>query len=348
MGSKQLSNMYLSTLCLEISMLMHSGFTAGICIHMMLEDEPDKDGKVILKALYNKLDAGDTLGEAMRSVKYFPNYMVSMVEVGEKTGNLTETLKALSKHYERQERLTVSIKNATLYPAVLLGMMIAVVMILIVQVLPIFNDVFARMGTQMSPLAEQLLNFGSWFRAASVVITIIAVAIFVVAFLIWAIPALRQGVVRGLKNRWGGSWVFGRVATYQFISSMSIALSSGLSIEESIELSASLNKESKVLNRKYTKCTSLLRDGSKLADALRGSGILSARDSRMLSIGDQSGLADTAMTEIARRSDDNVQDEISSIVGKIEPSLVIATSVIVGIILLSVMLPLVGIMTSIG
>jgi type IV pilus assembly protein PilC len=68
----------------------------------------------------------------------------------------------------------------------------------------------------------------------------------------------------------------------------------------------------------------------------------------MLSIGSRSGKADAAMSEIARRSDLDVQDDIDRIVGKIEPTLVIISSVIVGVILLSVMLPLMGIMTSIG
>jgi type IV pilus assembly protein PilC len=121
-----------------------------------------------------------------------------------------------------------------------------------------------------------------------------------------------------------------------------------LGVEDSINLAASLNSESKALNKKYEKCRELLNNGSSLADALRDSAILSTRDGRLLSLGDRSGMADTTMTEIARRSDKNVQDEIAGVVGKIEPTLVIITSVIVGVILLSVMLPLIGIMTSIG
>ena len=68
----------------------------------------------------------------------------------------------------------------------------------------------------------------------------------------------------------------------------------------------------------------------------------------MLSIGNRSGKADMAMAEIARRSDLDVQDNIDRIVSRIEPALVIISSVVVGVILLSVMLPLMGIMTSLG
>jgi len=68
----------------------------------------------------------------------------------------------------------------------------------------------------------------------------------------------------------------------------------------------------------------------------------------MLAVGSVSGKADIAMAEIARRSDIEVRDGIDRIVGRIEPTLVILSSAIVGVILLSVMLPLIGIMTSIG
>lgn len=329
-------------------MLLHSGFTAHYCVQMMLDDEPDANGKIVLTALSEKLEGGASLSGAMEETKLFPQYLYSMIEIGEKTGRLTETLKALSIHYKRQENLSTSIKNATLYPAVLLGMMIIVVMILIVQVLPIFNDVFGRMGTQMSPFAVRLMDFGTWFRAASIVITIVAAAVFLLVLIVWLVPSFKEGLAKSLKNRFGGRGIFGRIALYQFVSSMSLALSSGLSVKEAVELAASLNKDSKSLDKKYNNCLSLLEEGGKLSDALHTSGLLSARDSRMLSIGDSSGMVDTAMTEIAERNDEIIQAEISRIVSRIEPTLVVLTSAIVGVILLSVMLPLVGIMTSIG
>ena len=348
MGQKKLTNAYLSALCLEMSMLLHAGIAIRFGVEMMLDDEPDKDGKLVLQGLLDGLDEGGGLADAMIKSKHFPPYMINMVEIGERTGRLTETLKSLSEHYERQDRLAINIKNATLYPAVLLGMMIVVVLILIVQVLPIFNDVFGRMGAQMSPFAIQLMRFGTWFRGASVIIAAIFALIFVIAFLAWAIPSVRDGIVKVFKDRWGSKGVFGRIASSQFVSSMALAISSGLNIDDSVNLAASLNSDSKALNIKYDECKTLIANGSTLTEALKSTGILSAKDGRMLDLGNRSGMSDSAMEEIARRSDRSVQDEIASIVGRIEPTLVIMTSVIVGIILLSVMLPLVGIMTSIG
>jgi len=347
MAKRILTNAYLSAFSLEISMLIHSGITVKYGIEMMLDDESDKNGRVVLQSLLDGLADDIPLSEAMRGSGFFPAYMVQMIEIGEKTGRLTDTLKALAEHYERQERLAVAVKNAVLYPAILLAMMVAVVMILIVQVLPIFNEVFERMGAQMSPFAARLMDFGAWFRGASVVVAAVFLFVFIFAFLAWVVPFVRRGVSRFFVNKFGGRGVFGRIAATRFVSSMSLALASGIDIEESINMAASLN-DSSAITKRHRACVDLLQEGNSLADALKTANILSPRDARILSLGDKSGMADSAMAEIARRSDTQTQDEIARIVGRIEPTLVIITSVIIGIILLSVMLPLMGIMTAIG
>jgi len=346
--AKKLTNNYLSSMCLEMHMLLNAGIAIPTGIDMMLADEKDKDGQLVLQSLLDGLQGGVPLSEAMKPIAYFPPYMVSMIEIGERTGRLSETLKALSEHYERQERLSISIRNATVYPAILLGIMVVVVLILIVQVLPIFNEVFARMGTQMSPFALRLMQFGNWFRGAAVVIAIVFGIVFFLAFLAWVIPGIRSAIVGFFKRHFGEKGIFGRISSLQFVSSMTTALSTGLNIEDSVDMASALNADSPGFAVKASRCQEFLRDGKSLSEALKESGILGSRDSRMLSLGDQAGMADNAMSEIARRSDTSVQDEIAHVVSRIEPTLVIITSVIVGIILLSVMLPMMGIMTSIG
>ena len=99
---------------------------------------------------------------------------------------------------------------------------------------------------------------------------------------------------------------------------------------------------------KVKKCRELIADSSSFPDAVAESKLLSAKDCRMLSVGVKTGASDSVMFEIARRTDDEVQDNIDSIVGRVEPTIVIIMSVVVGLILLSVMLPLMGVMSTLG
>ena len=348
MSRKILNNNYLSMLCAELAMLLDAGMTIADCVQILIDDEPDKKGKEVLQTLLNSLDDGHTLSTSLKNSTHFPSYMIHMVEVGEKTGRVVETLKALSEYYERQIRLAVTIKNSILYPAVLLVLMIVVVLILIIQVLPIFNEVFSRLGTQMSPLAINLMQFGDWLGNAAITIATVFAALFVLLALMFIIPALRKGIGRCLANTFGHRGVFGKVAASRFVFAMRLAMASGLEITEAINTAAAVSAGSKAVENKHKKCIKLIEDGNPLSDSLTVSGILTPQEGKMLTIGARSGKSDEAMAEIARRSDINARESIDRIVARIEPTLVVVSSAIVGIILLSVMLPLMGIMTALG
>jgi len=329
-------------------MLLDAGLTLSDSVQVIQEDETGKEAKAIMQTLYDSLMLGNQFSTALKEAAVFPKYMVHMIEVGEKTGRLVQTLNALSEYYERQTRLSVTIKNSVLYPAVLLILMIVVVLILIVQVLPIFNDIFGRLGTQMDPFAVRLMQFGGWLGNAAVGIAIVISAILILALVMWFVPAIRKGITQAFANRFGNRGIFGKIASSRFVFAMTLGMASGLDTTESISIASAVSGGSKAVDEMHKKCASLLESGKTLPESLSGAGILSPQDGKMLSVGSVSGKADLAMAEIARRSDVDVRDSIDRIVGRVEPTLVILSSVIVGVILLSVMLPLMGIMTSIG
>ena len=348
MSQKTLNNTYLSMLFSEIAMLLDAGISVIDSLHILQEDEPSKEGKAIMEELVENMENGESFSISLGNTGSFPRYAVHMVEIGERTGRLVETLKALSEYYDRQVRLSVTIKNSVMYPAILLVLMVAVVLILIVQVLPIFNNVFSQLGTQMSSIAVSLMNFGTWLGNASFAIAVLIGAVLIFAILAVVLPDMRKSVFAVFSNKWGNSGVFGKIASSRFVFAMTLAMASGLDTDEAVEIAANVSGGSKPVDATHRECIDLLGTGSTLSEALTGSKILSLQDGKMLSIGSRSGKADEAMAEIARRSDVNVRDEIDRIVGGIEPTLVIVSCVVVGIILLSVMLPLMGIMTAIG
>ena len=348
MKNKTLNNTYLSMFCSELAMLLDAGLTISDSIQIIQEDESGKEAKVIMQVIYDSLMMGNQFSLSLKEASVFPKYMVHMVEVGEKTGRLVQTLNALSEYYERQTRLSVTIKNSILYPAVLLILMIVVVLILIVQVLPIFNDIFSRLGTQMDPFAVRLMQFGGWLGNAAVGIALVFTAVFVLILIMWIIPSIRRGIAQAFSNKFGNRGILGKIASSRFVFAMTLGMASGLDTAESINIAAAVSGGSRAVDEKHRKCVQFLESGKTLSEALCESGILSLQDGKMLSVGSVSGKADLAMSEIARRSDINVRDSIDRIVGRVEPTLVILSSVIVGVILLSVMLPLMGIMTSIG
>jgi type IV pilus assembly protein PilC len=192
------------------------------------------------------------------------------------------------------------------------------------------------------------MGFGAWLSGASTVFAAIGGVVILVALVALVIPSARVALGSYFNQSFGHRGIFGNIAASRFTSAMVLSLASGLDTSEAVTMAAGLSGTNKVLEEKNQKCLDLLQSGGTLANAMLQAGLLTARNSRMLSLGARSGMADSAMAEIASRSERDVQLEIDSLVGRIEPTMVIITSVIVGIILLAVMLPLMGIMTSIG
>jgi len=315
---------------------------------MLMEEDNDKESKRIMTGLFNATENGKLFSEAIEEAGVFPAYMVEMIALAEKTGKLEITMRSLSDYYARQYRLTASVKNAVFYPVILVTIMMVVIAVIIIQVLPIFNNVFNQMGTQMSPLAVGLMQFGQVLSGASTVIFVVIGILLVLMVLSYTVPSVRDSIASCFRNIFGDKGIFKRIASARFSFAMAMAIESGIDADDSIAMAARVTRGGKSLMPSAEKCRKFLAEGAKLGDALTQSGIFTSRNSRLLSMAQQTGTLPEAMQAIAERSEEIIRDEIDALISKIEPTLVILTSAIVGIILLSVMLPLVSIMSAIG
>ena len=133
----------------------------------------------------------------------------------------------------------------------------------------------------------------------------------------------------------------------RFASGMVLTLSSGMDTYEGLSLVQKL-ADSDEMKDKIEKCRELLLDGDSFPEALEKTDIFTSFYSQMISVGFKSGSMDQAMKQVAERIEKETEKKIYSLISILEPTLVIILSIIVGMILLSVILPLMGIMTTIG
>ena len=348
MKQKTLSFTHLSSFCLEISLFLRAGISINDGLHMLKQDDNNVRARKLLENLLSKTEKGGTFSEALKEACVFPEYMVEMVTLAEKTGKLESTMRSLSDYYARQHRLSVSIKNAVFYPIILISIMLVVIAVIVTQVLPIFNNVFNQMGAQMSYFAVNLMEFGQVLSGISTVLFVIIGIIIVLLILSFAIHFVRSAFVKCFTRTFADKGIFRRISSARFAFAMAVSLESGIDTDESITMAGEVAGGSDKLMERATRCKQLLSQGIKLGEALTATDIFSSRDSRLISLAERTGTLPEVMHTIAERSEEMIRDEIDSIVAKVEPTLVILTSVIVGIILLSVMLPLVGIMSTIG
>ena len=348
MSKRVLSNEYVSAFCLEMSLLLHSGIGTEDGLYLLAEDEPSKKNKAMLKAMAEVVAEGRPFSDAIREAGCFPKYVADMIDTGEATGRLEQSFRALADYYERQVQISNQIRSAILYPVILMVLMLVIIVVLLVKVLPIFNTVYEQLGGTMSGTARLLLSFGNTLGNIMPILCVILGVIVVAAALLSGSRVCRSAVLNFYKKIFGSRGLARRMAESRFASAMAMGMKSGLNIEEAFRTAMKFQDTTPKVQKRYEACLERLERGEPLAESFRAEKILEASYCRILDLGAKSGTSDDAMAEIARRMDDAVQMDIERKVGKIEPTIVIITSILVGIILIAVMLPLVNIMSSIG
>ncbi len=344
---KLLNNQELSMFCDQMAMIINAGISAMEGISIMLEDATTDEGREILQVILDKCNEGDTFHHSVEASGVFPKYALDMIEIGEQSGKLEEVMRALAFHYNREENVARGIKSAVTYPMLIVGMMLIVILVLVIKVLPIFNDVFKQLGTEMTGFSKGMLNFGNAVSKYALVIVIVA-AVIVALFFVFTKTGKGRAKMRGFLSKFVATrGLYDKIAAGRFASGMALTMSAGLDTDESLNMVSNL-VDNEDMVEKINKSKELMSTGSSFADALCSAGIFSSMYSRMISVGFRTGSVDKVLEKIAVGYDEEVDEKITNLISVLEPTLVIILSVVVCLILLSVMLPLMGVMGSIG
>ena len=327
-----LSNLELAEFFNQISMVLHSGISATEGLHLLLEDAQNEAERELLEKMIEVIETTGYFHEAASVSGVFPNYAVYMLKLGEETGTLDEVTNGLSEHYTREENLSGMIRSSLIYPSIMLGMMALVIIVLLTKVMPIFNQVFEQLGQEMTGFSAGLLNIGKALSNYSIAFIVLGIALVLVAIF----GRKRLPIYRSLQEK---------MSVCRFADGMSIALKSGLTPEQGLDLVTNLI-ENQDFHKKIETCREKLEEGMDFSAALHNCGIFTGTYSRMASIAGKAGTMDEAMAKISAEYEYDVNMRINQLITMLEPTLVIVLSLIVGIILFSVMLPLLGVMSA--
>ena len=156
----QLTNLEIASFCEQMAMIMKAGITPKDGLAILLSDTRDETTKQILQTLLKSSAMGETFTTSVKESGVFPEYVVNMIAIGEETGRMDDVMQSLSDYYEHEEDISESIRNAITYPFVMIVMMLIIIAVIISKVLPLFNQVFVQLGTQMNGFSASLLKIG--------------------------------------------------------------------------------------------------------------------------------------------------------------------------------------------
>lgn len=345
---RQLTNRETASFCEQLAWLVHSGVGLGEGLRLMAEDEAQEMRKAVYAQAADALEEGHSLAKVLKEAGCFPDYVCGSVSAGEESGRLEEALRALQKYYEEKERMDRRLRSALLQPSLLVLLMMVVLGVLLTQVLPVFQSVYASLGGTMSGLAGALLKAGLWLKDVLwLVYGVLGLgAVLVLSFALC--DPFRESIIRWWKRHAGDKGAMRKENDAAIARVIAMGLGSGMLLEDTMELAAKVTADVPKAKERCLRCKEELVSGEPLLDALKKSEVLPASACRLLAVGMQGGNGDAVMAEIAEKLSEEAEVALTNRIEKAEPALVLSVSVLVGVILLVVMLPLINIMEAIG
>jgi len=345
---KKISLKEMAMLCRQLGTMVRVGVPILQALNTIERQTDNKLLKNILSKVAGELSVGTTLSTAFeKHDQYFPPLFTKMLRVAEKGGNLENSLALLAETFNKDYLVNKRIKSALTYPIVVLVVAIALVIFLMVFILPIFVDMFKGMDVPLPLLTRILLGIKDFFVSFGLYLLILLG--FAGYFLFQWIKTdkgketidellLKIPIVKGILQK---------VAAYRFSQTLRDLYASGVPIE------SSLQTVSQVIGNKYI--SKHLQE--VIADIGRGTGITEALEKAdifpdllisMVRIGEETGDMETMLGEVSNYSQYELEQGINQFVSLIEPLMIIFIGVFVGMIVISVILPIYESMSQIG
>ena len=335
--------MELSNFCSQISLMLRAGMPLETGLEVMAAKRENKAVYSYENMHQSMLQTG-SLYEAMKAEGAFPEYLVEMTGIGERTGHLEDVMRGMTAYYERESRMKDALRNAITYPLVLGSMLLLIVLILLWKVLPVFRRVLSSMGVATSETSSNLMQLGAtigWIVLAVVGTVLIGV---VVCLLLLKTP-LRDKLMRILRKCIPAMGDLSmRISGSRVASVLSMMLSSGFLMEDALETVPRVLDDGEAVE-KVKKVSDKINQGDMFSDAVASSGLFDELHTRLLQTGVMTGSEDMVMAKIAATYEEETENSIARIVAIIEPTVVALLSVVIGAVLLSVMLPMASILT---
>jgi len=324
----------------QFSTMIDAGLPIIQCLEILYTQQGNKTFKRMIKEIKEKVEGGATMAEALkRFPKHFDDLFVNMIAAGEAGGILDAILRRLAAYMEKAAKLKAQVKGAMTYPIVTLIIAVAVLGIILVFVIPVFEEMFADFGGEL-PIPTQIVVTASEIVKSKIVYIIIGIII--LGFTAKKLYATEKGqdVADDLLLKLP---VFGellrKVAVAKFTRTMGTMLASGVAILEALDIVAK-TAGNRTVEKAIYDVRSGIAEGRTMADPLQESGVFPAMVCQMISVGESTGALDAMLEKIADFYDEEVDQAVDNLTALIEPFMLVFLGVMIGGLVVAMYLPI--------
>lgn len=348
MAKRKLDDLGVSAFCESMGMMARSGIQTDEAISL-LQSSGTGTGGVLEQALVvmkEEVDQGSGLAAAMEKSGIFPAYALQMVSAGESSGRLEDILFRLSRHYADQKTISDKLKNAVTYPAAMLVLIIAVLAVMLVMVLPAFTDVYDNLTGSLAASSYGYIRWAYAFCWIALIVMVVIAAALVIGLILWN-SGRRKPVEAVLRRIPLCAKILDDMGMFRFTSALETFLASGEMQDEAVLQSIPM-VDCAPVEQKLRKCVERMEEGHSIAQAAYDEELFEPVYGRMLLAGERSGNMEEVLARMTEHLEEHSSSLVDRLVGIVDPLLSGILMVTVGLSLLSVMLPLIGMMNSVG
>lgn len=350
MAEKLLESSALSAFCGSVATMLSAGIQTDESMIMLAENRKQSRFQEVCNHMYSQLANGSSFAEAMESSKGFPKYAVEMAATGERSGKLEQVLRDLEVYYDEEDRMFNKLRSSVGYPAALLVIMTIILTFAVLYVLPVFANVYENIAGSLASSSFVSVGLSNTIGWVSLVVAAVCA---VIALSLWAASRSEKGRIRAMRlfeKLLVTRNPMRQLALSRFTASLAAYVSSGITTEEALGR-AMRTVEHKGLKQQVGAALESMRDPDNpcsLAQALGDHEVFESLYARMLNVGMHAGLADETLLDMSQTFFDDAVMQIDRLLDSIEPVFAAFLTVAIGATIIAVMLPLVGIMGTIG
>lgn len=328
----------------NLAAMVAAGITVADSLRVLKEQMPNKQAKKTVSDMVSDIENGQRLSGAMKKAprKYFPEFLLEAVNVGEVSGKLTDTLDRISDDLQYEYDLKRKVTASMAYPAIVVCVMIVVAAIMMVYVLPQIATLFTELQVDL-PLPTRILLWTSNFIQDYYYFIIAFVVLFIAAFIF---------LLKKKKSRYYIHLaylklpVFGKLIKETnlalFFRSLEALFNAGISLLRSIEVSEKTLKN-EVYKKTLESMNPILIHGTNLSEVMKPFPFLFPLQlQRMIEVGEKTGKLEESFKRLCGYYDKSVKHRTETLTATIEPLILIIAGIGVGMLALSIFMPIYG------
>ncbi|MFH1853985.1 MAG: type II secretion system F family protein [Candidatus Omnitrophota bacterium] len=331
----------------ELATLLSSGVTLIKSLDILCKQIESQTLLRAVTQVKKDVEGGYTFQDALKKHgKIFSEFWIHLIETGEASGHLPQSLEQLAEYLEESAELKKKITSAMVYPVILVCVATAAIAIFLLKIIPIFSDIFKGFNVELPLLTRIVIGLSNIVRRYFLVVIGIGAGLF---FIIRKYVSTERGRLQfdtfKLKLPIIGP-VIQEISTERFASGLSMLLKSGVPILHALEIAEKI-AGNKVVEKELKQVKAAVREGKGIAQIMQESSFFSPLVIQMIGVGEEIGELGKMLERIAVFYKERVNTFISRLTAMFEPLVLVFMGIVVGVLVVAMFMPIFSISSAI-